>query len=65
MIFHINSESWFFCQVMQLVSAFGPIIVAGIVSATLSSALASLISAPKVFQVMSQTGRVKFASDWM
>jgi len=50
---------------MQLVSAFGPIIVAGIVSATLSSALASLISAPKVFQVMSQTGRVKFASDWM
>jgi len=38
-------------QVMQLASAFGPIIIAGIVSATLSSALASLISAPKVFQV--------------
>lgn len=36
---------------MQLASAFGPIIIAGIVSATLSSALASLISAPKVFQV--------------
>lgn len=36
---------------MQLVSVFGPLIVAGIVSATLSSALASLVSAPKVFQV--------------
>ncbi len=36
---------------MQLISAFGPLIIAGIVSATLSSALASLVSAPKVFQV--------------
>ena len=42
---------FFILQVMQLASAFGPIIIAGIVSATLSSALASLISAPKVFQV--------------
>jgi len=41
----------FVWQVMQLASAFGPIVIAGIVSATLSSALASLISAPKVFQV--------------
>jgi len=41
--------------VMQLASAFGPIIIAGIVSATLSSALASLISAPKVFQVGKQS----------
>lgn len=36
---------------MSLVSGFGPIITAGIFSATLSSALASLVSAPKVFQV--------------
>ncbi|KAI0228687.1 Solute carrier family 12 member 2 [Lamellibrachia satsuma] len=39
-------------QMMQLTSAFGPITVAGIISATLSSALASLISAPKVFQAV-------------
>lgn len=38
-------------QVMSVVSGFGPIITAGIFSATLSSALASLVSAPKVFQV--------------
>lgn len=38
-------------QVMSLVSGFSPIISAGIFSATLSSALASLVSAPKVFQV--------------
>lgn len=41
-----------FCvQVMTLVSGFGPLIIAGTFSATLSSALASLVSAPKVFQV--------------
>ena len=39
------------CQVMQMISGFGPITIAGIISATLSSALASLVSAPKVFQV--------------
>ncbi|XP_067144436.1 solute carrier family 12 member 2-like isoform X2 [Centruroides vittatus] len=39
-------------QVMELVSAFGPIIYAGIFAATLSSALASLVSAPKVFQAL-------------
>ncbi|XP_033827933.1 solute carrier family 12 member 2-like [Periophthalmus magnuspinnatus] len=39
-------------QVMSLVSAFGPLISAGIFSATLSSALASLVSAPKVFQAL-------------
>ncbi|XP_052797099.1 solute carrier family 12 member 2-like isoform X2 [Mya arenaria] len=39
-------------QVMEMVSAFGPLITAGIVSATLSSALASLVSAPKVFQAL-------------
>lgn len=36
---------------MSVVSGFGPLITAGIFSATLSSALASLVSAPKVFQV--------------
>ncbi|ESO00676.1 hypothetical protein HELRODRAFT_157349 [Helobdella robusta] len=39
-------------SVTQLISIFGPITVAGIFSATLSSALASLISAPKVFQAV-------------
>ena len=32
-------------------SAWGPIVTAGIFAATLSSALASLVGAPKVFQV--------------
>ncbi|XP_068452287.1 solute carrier family 12 member 2-like isoform X2 [Clinocottus analis] len=39
-------------QVMGLVSGFSPLISAGIFSATLSSALASLVSAPKVFQAL-------------
>ena len=34
-----------------MVAAWGPLVLAGIFSATLSSALASLMSAPKVFQV--------------
>ncbi len=38
-------------HIMEVVSVFGPIITAGIFSASLSSALASLVSAPKVFQV--------------
>ncbi|RWS15025.1 solute carrier family 12 member 3-like protein [Dinothrombium tinctorium] len=38
--------------VMKMVSAFGPIIYAGVFAATLSSALASLVSAPKVFQAL-------------
>lgn len=37
---------------MELVSAYGPIIYAGCFAATLSSALASLVSAPKVFQAL-------------
>jgi len=41
-----------FVQVMELVSAFGPLIYAGCFAATLSSALASLVSAPKVFQAL-------------
>ncbi|KAJ8398255.1 hypothetical protein AAFF_G00428250 [Aldrovandia affinis] len=39
-------------QVMTMVSGFGPLISAGTFSATLSSALASLVSAPKVFQAL-------------
>lgn len=39
-------------QVIRLVSAFGPLIYGGCFAATLSSALASLVSAPKVFQVL-------------
>ncbi len=38
-------------QVMEMISGFGPIVTAGIFAATISSALTSLISAPKVFQV--------------
>uniref|UniRef100_A0A3P8ZGF6 Solute carrier family 12 member 1 n=1 Tax=Esox lucius TaxID=8010 RepID=A0A3P8ZGF6_ESOLU len=41
-------------QVMTMVSGFGPLITAGTFSATLSSALASLVSAPKVFQALCQ-----------
>ncbi|XP_053556068.1 solute carrier family 12 member 2-like [Bombina bombina] len=39
-------------QVMAMFSGFAPLITAGIFAATLSSALASLISAPKVFQAL-------------
>ncbi|KAJ8252435.1 hypothetical protein COCON_G00217470 [Conger conger] len=39
-------------QVMTMASGFGPLIIAGTFSATLSSALASLVSAPKVFQAL-------------
>lgn len=39
-------------QVIELVSLWGPIIYAGCFAATLSSALASLVSAPKVFQAL-------------
>lgn len=39
-------------QAIELVSAFGPLIYAGCFAATLSSALASLVSAPKVFQAL-------------
>lgn len=39
-------------QVIELVSWFGPLIYAGCFAATLSSALASLVSAPKVFQAL-------------
>ncbi|XP_063066604.1 solute carrier family 12 member 2 [Engraulis encrasicolus] len=39
-------------QIMSTVAGFSPLITAGIFSATLSSALASLVSAPKVFQAL-------------
>ncbi|XP_037030333.1 bumetanide-sensitive sodium-(potassium)-chloride cotransporter isoform X2 [Bradysia coprophila] len=39
-------------QIVELVSGFGPFIYAGCFAATLSSALASLVSAPKVFQAL-------------
>ncbi|TNN00825.1 hypothetical protein fugu_012071 [Takifugu bimaculatus] len=39
-------------QSMGMVSAFAPLITAGIFGATLSSALACLVSAPKVFQCL-------------
>ncbi|KAJ8303922.1 hypothetical protein KUTeg_017505 [Tegillarca granosa] len=38
--------------VMDRASGFGPLVIVGIFSATLSSALASLVSAPKVFQAV-------------
>jgi len=37
---------------MELMSIFGPIIYAGCFAATLSSALACLVSAPKIFQAL-------------
>ncbi|RUS77830.1 hypothetical protein EGW08_014404 [Elysia chlorotica] len=39
-------------QAVEMVSGWGPLVLAGIFSATLSSALASLMSAPKVFQAL-------------
>ncbi|XP_062530592.1 bumetanide-sensitive sodium-(potassium)-chloride cotransporter isoform X2 [Bombyx mori] len=41
-------------HVVRLVSAFGPLIHGGCFAAALSSALASLVSAPKVFQALCQ-----------
>lgn len=41
-------------HIMNVMSAWAPIITAGIFSASLSSALASLVSAPKVFQAVCQ-----------
>ncbi|XP_033751068.1 solute carrier family 12 member 2-like [Pecten maximus] len=39
-------------RAMEISSGFGPLVTVGIFSATLSSALASLVSAPKVFQAV-------------
>lgn len=43
-------------QTMSMVSGFAPLITAGIFGATLSSALACLVSAAKVFQVRPRNG---------
>lgn len=54
----VNRTNMFFChislQTMSMVSAVAPLITAGIFGATLSSALACLVSAPKVFQVTNE-----------
>ena len=47
---------------MELVSGFGPLIYAGCFAATLSSALASLVSAPKVFQALCKDGLYPYIS---
>ncbi|XP_065666504.1 solute carrier family 12 member 2 [Hydra vulgaris] len=39
-------------NIMEKISLWGPIILAGIIAATLSSGLSSLVSAPKVFQAV-------------
>lgn len=39
-------------QIMEKISLWGPLVLIGIFAATLSSALASLVSAPKVFQAV-------------
>lgn len=49
---HYGSLNFF--QIMEMMSWFGPLIYAGIFAASLSSALASLVSAPKVFQALCQ-----------
>lgn len=45
---------YFNYNLMQIVSLYGPIIYCGIFAAALSSALGSLVSAPKVFQALCQ-----------
>ncbi|XP_077169976.1 solute carrier family 12 member 3-like [Paroedura picta] len=47
-------------QTMSMVSAFSPLITAGIFAATLSSALACFVSAPKVFQCLCQDNLYPF-----
>ena len=41
---------------MEKISLFGPIVLAGIFAATLSSALASLVGSPKTFQAVCKDG---------
>ncbi|GFU03492.1 solute carrier family 12 member 2 [Nephila pilipes] len=43
-------------QVMKMSSAFGPLIYAGIFAATLSSALVSIVSAPRILQALCVDG---------
>lgn len=46
--------SLFYLQIIERMSVWGPLVLIGIFAATLSSALASLVSAPKVFQAVSK-----------
>ena len=41
-------------KMMEIASAWGPLIIVGTFAATLSSALATLVSAPKIFQAVCQ-----------
>ena len=41
-------------QLMETISAWGPLIYAGCFAATLSSAIASLVGAPRVFQAVAK-----------
>lgn len=51
-------------QTMSMVSGFAPLITAGIFGATLSSALACLVSAAKVFQVRSLGVEPGVSQEW-
>ena len=41
-------------QLLEIISAWGPLIYAGCFAATLSSAIASLVGAPRVFQAVAK-----------
>eukprot|EP00096_Caligus_rogercresseyi_P009884 TRINITY_DN3456_c0_g1_i2.p1 TRINITY_DN3456_c0_g1~~TRINITY_DN3456_c0_g1_i2.p1 ORF type:complete len:771 (-),score=246.82 TRINITY_DN3456_c0_g1_i2:780-3092(-) len=55
-------------QMMEVISAWGPLIYAGCFAATLSSAIASLVGAPRVFQAVAKDklfpGIDSFADGW-
>ena len=55
-------------QMMEVISAWGPLIYAGCFAATLSSAIASLVGAPRVFQAVAKDklfpGIASFAQGW-
>ncbi|XP_040581713.1 bumetanide-sensitive sodium-(potassium)-chloride cotransporter [Lepeophtheirus salmonis] len=55
-------------QMMEVISAWGPLIYAGCFAATLSSAIASLVGAPRVFQAVAKDklfpGIASFADGW-
>lgn len=48
----LTASSQFLSQVMELISSWGPLIYMGCFAATLSSAIASLVGAPRVFQAL-------------
>jgi hypothetical protein len=50
-------------QMMEVMSAWGPLIYAGCFAATLSSAIGSLEGAPRVFQVSMLFNFFSFVSD--